>query len=102
MRRHIAIAAVSLALTGCTTTTPAGQSVIISGDRSLVASCKFIEQANGSHHLMGGMLAGAARQDAVNQLRARAVATGATHIITQSESTGWAGSEVTGDLYRCT
>lgn len=99
MRYLVFVAA--FALGACAAPQAGSEKVILTGNVEIVKGCKFLQQASGDQNLIGGALAGAAREDAMNRLKNRAVEIGGTHIVTQSVSTGWAGANAVGDIYRC-
>lgn len=98
--RFLILAAASFA-GACASPQAGSERIVLTGNTEVVKGCKFLQQASGDQNLIGGVLAGAAREDAVNRLKNRAVEIGGTHIVTQSVSTGWAGANAVGDIYRC-
>ena len=97
--RYLLVVAVCLG--GCASPQAGAEKVVMTGSIEVVKGCAFIEQASGDQNLIGGAAAGLARGDAINRLKNRAVEVGGTHIVTQSISTGWAGANAVGDIYRC-
>lgn len=98
--RYLILAAAGLA-GACAAPQAGSERIVLTGNTEIVKGCKFLQQASGDQNLIGGALAGAARADAMNRLKNRAVEIGGTHIVTQSVSTGWAGANAVGDIYRC-
>jgi uncharacterized protein YbjQ (UPF0145 family) len=90
-----------VAIAGCAAPQAGSEAIVLTGNVDVVRGCRFIEQASGDQNLIGGALAGAAREDAIRRLRNRAVDVGGTHIVTQNISTGWAGANAVGDIYKC-
>mgnify|MGYP003384548373 CR=1 FL=1 len=98
---RIFTATVAIIVSACVPQQEAARGIVLTGNTEVVKGCKFIEQANGDQNLIGGVLAGLAREDAVRQIRNRAAEIGGTHVVTQNISTGWAGANAVGDIYRC-
>lgn len=98
--KHYSIVLFS-ALAACAAPQAGSERIVLTGNTEVVKCCRFLQQASGDQNLIGGMLAGAAREDAMRQLRNKAAEIGGTHIVTQSVSTGWSGANAVGDVYRC-
>lgn len=92
-----AISAAILILAGAPTSSA---DIILVGDQAAVAQCERIGEVRGSSAL-GGMLTNMAYRRALAQLKARARAAGATHILVVDISSGFAGSNMIGQAYRC-
>lgn len=88
-------------LAACSSPHAGAERIVLTGSTDVVKGCKFLQQASGDQNLIGGALAGMAREDAMRQLKNKAAEIGGTHIVTQSISTGWAGANAVGDVYRC-
>lgn len=99
MIRAMAFVLVALAA-GCVSAMPGADSVVITGDRAMVANCRFIEQASFTTNGAQTLTPGTMQADTLTKLRNRAVEVGATHAVTTGP-TGTNVMSITGDLYAC-
>lgn len=98
MRLTAIIAA--LALSGCATATPGSESVMLSTAAD-VEGCERLGEAQGDQNLIGGVLQGEARADALRRMRNAAYGMGATNLVMLDMSTGFGGANTNGIAYRC-
>lgn len=95
-----AIGAAAL-LTACTTATPQAANVRIVGAPQEVQGCTRIGNVRGDQNIYGGIFAGAAYDDALNQMKNKTAKAGGNTLLIISSSTGWAGANAMGDAYKC-
>ncbi len=100
--RMVAILACA-AVAGCTSTGTSGAAnMMVVSSPGAVQGCKFITSVRGDQNLYGGiLLAGAAHQDALRQMKNKAAAAGGNRLYYTSGNTGLGGSNLVGDVYRC-
>jgi hypothetical protein len=78
----------------------ADSQVELAPDASAVASCQRLGEVRGSS-LMGGLLASAAYNRALAQMKSRAAKLGATHVVLLNGTSGMGGSNMLGVAYKC-
>jgi hypothetical protein len=100
MVRGALIAAVVVVAGPCSALAQAGAEILIVRDHGQVASCERLGEVRGSS-LLGGVMTNVAYGRAMDQMKRRATALGATHIEIIDVSSGFAGSNALGTAYRC-
>lgn len=92
---------IALLLAGCATQ-PVNQAtnVVLTKDTNVVARCQNLGQIHTSS-FMGGIMHSQGYENALVDLKNRAAARGATHVLLMDVSSGYTGSNVLGDAYRC-
>ena len=75
-------------------------SIIVVRDYAAVANCRALGEVRGFSRL-GGMLANAAYNHAVDQLKRNAAALGGTHVQIVDSSSGFTGSRMIGTAFAC-
>jgi hypothetical protein len=97
-------AVVPLLLSACVTVnmTAAGAAVRLTSNPDVVRTCAYVGQVVGSDSMNGG-LAGqrAAEENAMREMRNQAAASGANVVHLTLVSTGFSGSSVKGESYKC-
>jgi len=97
------LAALGIAV-ACVTTkvTPAGEKVRVTSDAAAVAGCALLGEVKGADHMNGGLAGqGAAEENAHRRLRNEAAAMGADTVLVVTSTTGFSGSTIRGEAYRC-
>jgi hypothetical protein len=86
-----------------TSYTPAApsDSVRVVGASSEVVNCAYLTDVRGDQNIYGGIFAGAAYQDAINQMKRKTAAAGGNTLFVISATSGWAGANAIGNAYRC-
>jgi len=93
--------AVCMAIGGCSTTAEGAKVQVVSSPGA-VQGCKYLTSVRGDQNLYGGiMFAGAAHQDALNQMMNKTAAAGGNRLYYTSGNTGLGGANLIGDAYRC-
>lgn len=91
----------ALLLAGCATSpTAVATNVTLVKDVNLIVRCQNLGQIHTSS-LMGGILQSQGYDNALTDLKNQAASRGATHILLMNISSGYAGSNMLGDAYRC-
>lgn len=90
-----------LALTACTVTTSRISKVVVTDNKSVVASCTSLGDIDGASTLNRLLLRDKARDAALSQLKAAGADLGATHVLTPVAELKWAGKDFKGVAYRC-
>lgn len=102
MFRLSIVAAMTVGLCGCTSTTPAMRSVEVVGSQQAISGCKFITSVRGDQNLIGGvMFQGAAYNDAINQMKKRTIEAGGNRLYVVNATAGLGGANAIGDAYKC-
>lgn len=102
MRDLTAASLITLLLSSCTTVTPAMDAVQIVGTPQAIQGCRFIKNVRGDQNMLGGyLLAGAAYEDAIRQMKKRTVEAGGNRLYVITASTGLTGANAMGDAYKC-
>lgn len=74
--------------------------VLIVRDESTLTGCQVLGEVRSSSS-WGGVMAGYAQGKALAGLKKKAVRLGATHLVLLDGSSGWSGSYMLGQAYRC-
>lgn len=102
MRKLLLLVAVAAVVSGCVTTTAAGEKVLVTSNPDTVKGCRLLGQVKGSDHMWGGSAGqGIAEENATAELRNRAAQMGANVVFLSRSSTGFSGSSQLGEAYRC-
>lgn len=104
MRSLPALAVASVALLSCVTTkvNPAGQTVRMTSNPEIVRGCSYLGEVVGKDRLNGGMLGqGAAEENATRRIKNKAATMGADTVFISTSHTGFSGSTIRGEAYRC-
>ncbi|MDB5971583.1 MAG: hypothetical protein JWQ90_4033 [Hydrocarboniphaga sp.] len=104
MSRTTFLAIVSLLLASCVTVTlsPEGSQVRLTSNPDVVKGCSYIGFVQGTDHMNGGLAGqGAAEEDAMREIRNNAAKMGANTVNLIVTTTGFSGSAVRGEAYKC-
>jgi len=91
-------------LSGCVTTrlNDGAAAVRVTSNSDVIKDCTYIGFVEGKDHFNGGMFGqGAAEENAIRRIRNEAQAMGADTIDLSMKSTGFSGSALRGEAYRC-
>lgn len=99
----IGVLAVTITCSCVTTrTTPAGQAVRITSNPEIVRGCAFLGEVVGKDRMNGGLLGqGAAEENATRRVKNTAAEMGADTVLISTSTTGFSGSTIRGEAYRC-
>jgi hypothetical protein len=75
--------------------------IVIVRDSGVVTGCEALGEVRASS-LLGGALTNMAYSRVLNSIKKRARDMGATHVVLVDSSSGFAGSNMLGQAYRCT
>lgn len=91
----------ALLLAGCAAQ-PSHQAitVVLTKDPNAVARCQSIGQIH-SNSILTGVLQSQGYENMLTDLKNRAAARGATHVLLMDVSSGYASNNALGDAYRC-
>ncbi len=104
MKILVSLLTILLSLTACSTASlsPGGSKVRLTSNPEVVRNCSYIGQVQGTDHLNGGLLGqGVAEESAMRKIRNQAAEMGANTVHLVTKSTGFSGSAVRGEAYRC-
>jgi hypothetical protein len=79
---------------------PAFAEVVVVRDAPSVANCKALGEVRASS-LMGGLLATAAYDKVIRQMKERAAKLGGTHVLLLDSASGYSGARMFGTAYAC-
>jgi hypothetical protein len=90
-------------LGACTTAPVQGSDAVeVVSSPGAVSGCQFLRNVRGDQNLYGGaILAKAAYEDAIQQMRNATAQAGGNRLFVAFGSTGILGANVVGDAYRC-
>lgn len=79
---------------------PSPSQIVVVRDSAAVVGCRALGEVQGSS-MLGGMMAQAAYNRALKQIKERAAALGATHLQLIDSASGFAGARMLGSAYAC-
>lgn len=93
------LCALSFAVSSCATAPSAAAGRVQEADTQMVASCKYLGEVQGSSG-WGNLAASAGMENSKNEARENAAKLGATHVVWNQVSGGYA-PYATGKAYKC-
>jgi uncharacterized lipoprotein YmbA len=101
MKNLLPLAAL-LALTACTSLTPAGQQVRVTENDTVVQGCQYLGSVRASDRLNGGLVgASTAETNVEKRLQNQAAEKGGDTVLMKVHDAGTSGASARGEVYRC-
>lgn len=104
MQRTCSLVMTTLLLCGCVTVSlsPEGSKVRLTSNSDVVRGCMYVGLVQGTDHMNGGLSGqGAAEENAMREIRNRAAQMGANTVHLVTITTGFSGSAIRGEGYKC-
>lgn len=81
---------------------PEGSKVRLTSNPETIRGCKYVALVKGTDHMNGGLAGqGAAEENAMRKIRNKAAEIGADTVMFYNITTGFSGSAVRGEAYKC-